>query len=47
MQPNKLNKLIAGLLAANAAKALHLGGERSSGAPATLAQVQAESAVQA
>jgi hypothetical protein len=48
MQANKPKKLIlASLLAANAAKALHLGGEQTSTAPAALAQVQSESAVQA
>lgn len=42
MQANKSKLLIAGLLAANAAKALTLTGE-SDNAPVALAQVQAGS----
>jgi hypothetical protein len=49
MQANKSKLFIAGLLAANAAKALTLGGDQADSAPATLAQVQSgsQTAVQA
>ena len=47
MQANTSKLIVAGLLAANTARALHLGGEQTSTAPAALAQVQSESAVQA
>ena len=45
MQANKSKLFIAGLLAANAAKALTLGGDRATAAPAGLAQVQSSSAI--
>lgn len=43
MQANKSKLLIAGLLAANAAKALTLGGDQDNTAPVALAQVQSGS----
>ena len=43
MQANKSKLFIAGLLAANAAKALTLGGDQADNAPAALAQVQSGS----
>jgi len=45
MSANKSKLIFAGLLAANAAKALHLGSDQATTAPASLAQIQAESAV--